>query len=452
MGPEKTITVQTAFGGVVNIELSLDGTTWAQVASFTQPGKKIINMPGFQMRVNRAGAVSGTPNVDIGANDNGAQFVTLVAPAGDGAGAAVDVSALGELNAVTVLGTFSGNVSIQVSEDNTDWATCMSFTPGSPGIQVKKFTAQFMRVLRSGFTTAGTPTVQVGAANDPTSGASAGSMFNYFGDGSDGDVVLAAPLTLTRDMYYNTLDTATFAVDLAGFRLFVRNTLTMGAGSIMQNNGDDGVAGAAGAGGAGGTLTAGGAGGAGGVDVVGVAAADATAGAHRAAVDGGEGGTGEAGAGGDGGTSTALTATQTRPDTLPEAVLMRAFGPTPVAMTPGVGGGGGSGDTGTGTGGGGGGGGGMVMIAARIIVMNATAAIQANGGDGANAVSGNSGGGGGGSGGAVSVIFSSFPALAQAVASGGAGGTLLGTGTNGVAGGDGTVWSYDVSPGAVASL
>ena len=63
-----------------------------------------------------------------------------------------------------------------------------------------------------------------------------------FGDGSDGDVTIAAgTTTLTRDMYYNNL-VVTGTLVTANWRVFVKGTLS-GAGTI-QNNGGDGGAGA----------------------------------------------------------------------------------------------------------------------------------------------------------------------------------------------------------------
>jgi hypothetical protein len=176
-GKLKTVTVQDAFRGSVNIEVSLDaGTTWAQVATFTNTGKKRVDVAAGQMRVTRSGVPvinPGLPNVDVASDDIGAQFAALPATAGDGEGSSVDVSALGTFNTVTVLGTFRGTVNIQISEDGTDWATCMTFT--GPGIQSKSFVAQFMRVQRTGVPTnsPGLPVVNVGAINDATAGGGA---------------------------------------------------------------------------------------------------------------------------------------------------------------------------------------------------------------------------------------------------------------------------------------
>ena len=66
-GHEKTITVQAAFRGAVNIEISLDnGVTWAQVATFLNTGKKVVKFASRFMRVRRTGVPSidpGLPNI-----------------------------------------------------------------------------------------------------------------------------------------------------------------------------------------------------------------------------------------------------------------------------------------------------------------------------------------------------------------------------------------------------
>ena len=71
-----------------------------------------------------------------------------------------------------------------------------------------------------------------------------------FGDGSDGDVVLEQriplPLptwvTLTRDMYYNTLDIrSNIIVNPNGFKIFVKDTLSISFGGTISANGNDAV-------------------------------------------------------------------------------------------------------------------------------------------------------------------------------------------------------------------
>ena len=56
-----------------------------------------------------------------------------------------------------------------------------------------------------------------------------------YGDGSDGDVTIAGTITLTRDMYYNNLVIPTGTIlDPAGYRVFVKGTIS-GIGTIRRN-------------------------------------------------------------------------------------------------------------------------------------------------------------------------------------------------------------------------
>ena len=60
---------------------------------------------------------------------------------------------------------------------------------------------------------------------------------SIYGSGADGNVTISANTTLTRDMHYNNLDVnAGYTLDTAGFRVFVRNTLTMAATSGNQSD------------------------------------------------------------------------------------------------------------------------------------------------------------------------------------------------------------------------
>ena len=58
-----------------------------------------------------------------------------------------------------------------------------------------------------------------------------GGLFVY-GDGSDGNVTLTTNTTLTRDMYYNNLTiNSGVNLDPAGYRVFVKDTLTFVSGT-----------------------------------------------------------------------------------------------------------------------------------------------------------------------------------------------------------------------------
>lgn len=172
MGRFKTVTVGGTFNGTVILEVSLDGgTTWGQILATTATGKFPIEVSAQQMRVRRSGVPTvapGTPNVDVGGLVTGASFEALAVPAGNGNGAGTDISALGQFSTVTCVGTYKGQVLIQISEDNSAWETCFAFDT-SGGVQSKIVLAQFVRVRRVGVPSVapGAPVVNFGACDDP---------------------------------------------------------------------------------------------------------------------------------------------------------------------------------------------------------------------------------------------------------------------------------------------
>ena len=273
----------------------------------------------------------------------------------------------------------------------------------------------------------------------------------WFGNGNDGDVTISGNTTLTADMFYNNLTVNTgVTLTTAGYRVFVKVTLTtVGTGKIdwIGNNGGNGGDGEAydggnSAGGVAGTAAAaladgflsgsvaGKAGGGGGIGKESTNGEDggaATAGNNVSiaiGTDGNAGGTGGAGGsangftGGAGGATAAggtATVATTKPFCAAWGVLMLDFSTpaTPAKYTTSAsgssasgGGGGGAGQTGAGGGGGGSASpGGVGVIAANIIVNAGTISynggIGGNGGNGGNGSGsgGNNGPGGGGGGG-----------------------------------------------------
>ena len=204
-----------------------------------------------------------------------------------------------------------------------------------------------------------------------------------YGDGSDGAVSLGSNTTLTRDMFYTTLDTNGFDIITDGFRIFANVSVTIGSGDDVGATGDSGGAGSAGAGGSSGAgatgnaLVAGADGGAGGFN-----SATGSAGVSKINALGGDGGAGgNSGAGDSGGAAGTTTAPVAGAGTVrarPSCTTGFLFGSaSPGPAAPGAGGGGGGGDISSG-GGGGAGGGGTVLIAAPLI--NLVGTITADGG------------------------------------------------------------------------
>uniref|UniRef100_A0A6M3KAR4 Uncharacterized protein n=1 Tax=viral metagenome TaxID=1070528 RepID=A0A6M3KAR4_9ZZZZ len=283
---------------------------------------------------------------------------------------------------------------------------------------------------------------------------------NIFGDGDDGNVTSSGDITLTTDMYYDDLTiTNGDTLYTAGYRVFVKGTLTNN-GTISRagnagSNATNGAAGsstgnaAGGTGGVGGAALAetflkgsedgktGGDGGYGGIGEAGLPevgdnGVNGDNLANGLGVDGGDGTSGGKGgsgrisggaegkgaAGGTGGTGGTLTAATTIARNLTELSIMRNFEPaTPTkyeasaGTASGGGGGGGRGNYLNWGGGGGGGAGGsggsgsLMLICAKVIINSATGVITTEGGDGGDGGDGGggfsdtTGGGGGGSGG-----------------------------------------------------
>ena len=183
MGAAKTIVIGGLFKGAsVSIQVSTDGVSFATVFTFGAAGKTVIAAAAQFMRVFVRGrsAEPFSATCNMGANDDGALFFGLPLPAGDGAGAPVDVSTLGNFTTFVVSGSFQGaGVAIQVSEDGVDYATCENFSGGGGGAVSKVVVANWMRTFvqgRAGNSNPFTPVVSVGATVDAGGGGGGGGV------------------------------------------------------------------------------------------------------------------------------------------------------------------------------------------------------------------------------------------------------------------------------------
>ena len=221
----------------------------------------------------------------------------------------------------------------------------------------------------------------------------------YYNDGVLGNIVFVVNTTLTADSHYNNLTVNPgVTIYTNGYRLFVRNVLTLGVGSIIQNNGGDATLGVAG------TAAISTSFGTSGSGATGVATNNSgTASTDLVNSLGGVGGFG-------GGTSSSsTTGGRSGSAVLPiydVSKLTYGIFESPSYSYFGGGSGGGSGDclSGTISGGGGGGGGVCCIVAKYIVEPNCRYAyIRALGGAG-GAATGEGYGGGGGGGGVVILI------------------------------------------------
>jgi len=308
--------------------------------------------------------------------------------------------------------------------------------------------------LSGPLTLSGDPTLSGQAANKfyVDSLGSAVKSFIY-GDGSDGSVAIGGNTTLVRTMYYDNLSIGGAGIlNTGGFKIFVRNALTVN-GSINRNGnvGSNTVlstGGAAGAALASADLGGGGKGSAGanGATAVGAIAAAVVA-TTPSLISGTGGGGGAGGAASAGSPAGGATGAGTANIFRPIRDLKTDLNLGIVVALGGSGGRGGSSGGGAGGNGGGGGGGAsggaVVAIFAKNINIAVTGSIRSLGGNGGNASAGignnagGGGGGGGGCGGAVYMVFDTLTNLGSISAAGGTGGTGglgLGTGLPGVSG------------------
>lgn len=272
-------------------------------------------------------------------------------------------------------------------------------------------------------------------ATDSISGVAKG----IYGDGSDGDVVIASgTTTLTRSMYYDDLTIDAGAVlDTDGFIAYVKGTLTINGTYRRNGVSATGVTGGVAPSAARpiDTSDSGGAGGAGGGNGTNPGAVAFVPLGYT--TTGGAGGSSSTRTGGAGGTSTVQAAST---GSIRNSILMSmmAFAARGAAgfdfVRSGPGGGGGAGSA-TQAGGGGGSGCPPNLIIANAVVNNGV--IESKGGNGFSAVNTDAAGGGGGGGGLVCIITESYTGSGTVDLSGGTGGNGNGIGTAGAAGGTG---------------
>lgn len=182
-GYSKSISVAGPFDAAVTIEISneLVPTTWAPVVTFNRPDGIVADVACRWMRASVAGYKTGAPVCDVGGGDDGTLFASLPVPAGNGAGAAVDVSPLGLFKTVTVGGLFRGSVQVEISEDGVNNWSQFGFGFGNPGQQSLLVAARFMRVVRAGVVGGGLPVVDIAGCPGPGGmGAGGGAIATLY--------------------------------------------------------------------------------------------------------------------------------------------------------------------------------------------------------------------------------------------------------------------------------
>src|SRR6185295_13821712 len=243
-GATKTIIVAGTARSTINVEYNNDPAQaggWQSMATIQNNGPNpiTVNVACRWVRIRVSGyntSVGGTSSVNIGGTDAGTQFVALPVPAGNGAGAAVDVSGfLGLFKTVQIGGAFQGNLIVEISEDGTtEWAQPFSFQ--TPGGQSAIIVAHWMRVSRSGVPVLnpGAPVCNVGFTST-SEGSTSSSV--AIGAGSQtatsGTVVLANSNNVTFGMSGSSQITARVGAVAAA-----AGGATATSGTVVFSNGN----------------------------------------------------------------------------------------------------------------------------------------------------------------------------------------------------------------------
>ncbi|MBT8452968.1 MAG: hypothetical protein KJO40_13450 [Deltaproteobacteria bacterium] len=166
----------TFTSGGITVEMSQNGTNWAPLCSFVDPGKQFVIGASLWLRA-RSKNVVGSPSVDVGAEQNVVQAFDLDVPAADGVGTSTNVESLGQVATVVVGGDLGGSaaVTLEGSQDDVDYAPLATFP--DPGQKTINATVRFLRVRVSGYNAqiAFSPVVTVGAVLG-AAGAEAGNV------------------------------------------------------------------------------------------------------------------------------------------------------------------------------------------------------------------------------------------------------------------------------------
>lgn len=280
-----------------------------------------------------------------------------------------------------------------------------------------------------------------------------GFMSGFFGNGCDGDLIVSGAYTVTRETFFNNLTVqAGGAVKPNGFKIYVKNVLTINASGSINDDGNSSTGSVGGVGLARRNylFTQQGQGGNGGAN--GAGSNGSTLSLNLGCYNN-SGGTPNGGSGGRPAPATGTPGTGSPMST--PTIGMQVWGSWAMGLpytdaainntnrsiwiAGGAGGGGASSGVGS-VGGGGGGGGGMVWLAASTIINNGR--ISVNGGDSGPATGSPNAGSGGSGGGGIIVIVTNTPSSSLGSIQSNAGSvstTVTGTGTTGSLGNSGPI-------------
>lgn len=174
LGLHKAIIVSGTFDANASIIIEAAGSAaggdddeeFVQIAITRKPDVILLPTVAQRMRVRVDGLrpfSPFSPNVDVAAEAGTPSFQQLDVPSGEGVGSATDVSALPDFRSIFISGTFTGNVVIEGSQDNSDWAQ-IGPSVTKPDTITKPLPVKHLRVRRKGPRphSVGQPVVYVG--------------------------------------------------------------------------------------------------------------------------------------------------------------------------------------------------------------------------------------------------------------------------------------------------
>lgn len=160
----KSFVIGGVFEATVIIEIGIGGK-FAPLFILDKPNQfRDIPIVAEDVRVTIVNFRSGTPTVFVGGEPAVNQFSSLVVPANNGVGAALDTSLFGSDKTVIVSGVFDATLTVEIAEDvGGPWSPVGRIDKTSNFLTFNTIT-RFVRVLVTDFVS-GAPTTSLGAAD-----------------------------------------------------------------------------------------------------------------------------------------------------------------------------------------------------------------------------------------------------------------------------------------------
>jgi len=179
MGFDKLFSLSGTPNATINIEASNDGVNWVPVGSMTASNDLQRSFAAVFVRATVAGTASGVV-LSVGSDDPGTDMTAITVPAGNGTGAAANVSAYGGKKTLIYNGGMDGCITIQASQDGgATFSDIVSFVGQSPASVNVYAAVGRLRAVVSGFAS-GVGVVSVCAAKDAAGGGAAADQTVMF--------------------------------------------------------------------------------------------------------------------------------------------------------------------------------------------------------------------------------------------------------------------------------